>query len=194
MSILIAILASVVLAAPFSSAEAAAVDDTDGLTVEITVEYASSAEAVIIRPFSDFEELPPTAMSDLGDGVWGALVRFPTAENWRVAFEAFPSDGGSDVSDSTTLLAMGVDPVVVRSDVQAPIPSNPLIPEGSWWLVIGIGLAFAALIILAFWTFQKPTTDNRQPTADEAETGDDTAERTKDRGHRTRDTDSTSTD
>lgn len=151
--VLIAILASVVLAAPFSAAEAAAVDDTDGLAVEITVEYPSGAEAVIVRPFSDFEELPPTAMTDLGDGVWGALVLFPSAQNWSVAFEAFPNDGGSVVSESTTLLAMGVDPVVIDSEVTAPTPSDPLIPEGSWWLIAGIVLAFAALIVLAFWTF-----------------------------------------
>jgi hypothetical protein len=179
-SVLIAILASVVLAAPFSTAEAAAVDDTDGLMVEITVEYASGAEAVIVRPFSEFEELPPTAMSDQGEGVWSALVRFPTAENWSVAFEAFPSDGGSVVSDNTTLLDMGVDPVVVRSDVQAPLPSDPLIPEGSWWLVVGIALAFAALIVLAFWTFGGRTdvrrTQDRGQGTDEKEpdqTGED---------------------
>jgi hypothetical protein len=168
--ILIAILASVVLAAPFSTAEAAAVDDTDGLTVEITVEYASGAEAVIVRPFSDFEELPPTAMSDLGDGVWGTLVVFPSAENWSVAFEAFPSDGGSVVSEGTTLLAMGVDPVVIESEITAPTPSDPLIPEGSWWLIAGIALAFAALIVLAFWTFQKPKADEAEVA--ETETDD----------------------
>lgn len=153
MSIVIAILASVVLAAPFSTASAAAVDDTDGITVEITVEYPSGAEAVIARPYSSFEELPPTAMADLGDDVWGALVRFPTAENWSVAFEAFAAGGSSTVSDSATLLELGVDPVVIATGVTAPLPSDPLIPDGSWWLIVGIGLAFAALVALSFWTF-----------------------------------------
>ncbi len=151
--VLIAILATVVLGAPFGTANAAAVDDTNGLTVEITVEYPSGAEAVIVRPYSDFEELPPTAMSDLGDGLWGALVVFPNAQNWSVAFEAFPTSGGSVVSDGTTLLTMGVDPVVIESEVTSPTPSDPLIPEGSWWLIAGIALALAALIALAVWTF-----------------------------------------
>ena len=169
-SILIAILASVVLAAPFSTASAAAVDDTDGLTVEITVGYPSGGEAVIARPYSSFEELPPTAMADLGNDVWGALVRFPTAENWSVAFEAFPAGGSSTVSEGATLLELGVDPVVIAIDVGAPVPANPLIPDGSWWLIVGIGLAFAALVALAFWTFAGGRTvdDEQLPAGDPA--------------------------
>lgn len=171
MSVLIAVFTSVVLAAPFSTASAAAVDDSAGLAVEITVAYSGGAEAVIVRPHSPFEELPPTALSDLGEGEWGGIVVFPTAENWSVAFEAFPSDGASVISDTTDLLAMGVDPVVIQSEVDTPLPSDPLVPEGSWWLVIGIVLALAALVVLAVWTFGgggggEPETDDGSEVTD----------------------------
>jgi hypothetical protein len=163
---ILGLLASVVLAAPFGSASAAAVGDTDGLEVLVTVEYESGAEAVIARPFSRFEELPPTAMVNNGDGTWTAVVRLPTFENWSVAFEAFPAGGGSDVSDGATLLDMGVDPVVISPEVETPLPSNPLIPDGSWWLIAGVGLAVAALIALSIWTFGGDPED-QEPVADE---------------------------
>ncbi len=170
---ILGLLASVVLAAPFGSASAAAVGDTNGLEVLVTVEYESGAEAVIARPFSQFEELPPTAMVDNGDGTWTTVVRLPTFENWTVAFEAFPAGGGSDVSDGATLIDMGVDPVVVTPDVEAPLPADPLIPDGSWWLIIGIGLAIAALIALSVWTFGGDPDDGTSATDDELETPGD---------------------
>ncbi|MCZ7532259.1 MAG: hypothetical protein M5U23_02415 [Acidimicrobiia bacterium] len=153
MSFLIGILAAVTLASPFGAAEGSAIDDTQGLTVEVTVVYDSSAKAVIVRPFSDYEELPPTAMVAEGDGTWIAWVVLPTAQNWQIAFEGFPAGGGSDISETTDLIALGVDSVVIDSDVTAPLPSKPLIPQGSWWLIVAVVVGLAALGALAYWTF-----------------------------------------
>lgn len=159
MPYLAALIAAVMLASPFGEASASAIDLSEGLTVEISVEYDADAAAVIVRPYSDFEELPPTAMALQPDGSWFAWVELPTAQNWQVAFEGFRSDGGSDLSDGTDLIALGVDPVVIESEVVEPLPSQPLIPSGSWWLIVAIVLGVLALVGLAYWAFADPESD-----------------------------------
>lgn len=153
MPILLAVLSAVVLASPFGLATASAIDDSDGLTVEVTVQFSEEAEAMIARPFSDFEELPPTALTRNGDEGWIGWVELPTAQNWKIAFEAFRPDGEATLSEGSTLIELGVDVVVIESEVEAPLPSAPLLPEGSPWLIAGVISMVAALILLAFWTF-----------------------------------------
>lgn len=145
------VLASVLLASPFGEATATALSDDEGLELEITVEMDRSFEAVLVRPFSSFEELEPTAMIDRGDGVWGARVVVPSATNWSIVFDAIASDGETNRSETTNLLELGVDPVVLEGD---PVPT----PSSSWssttmWLVLGAGLGLAALASLAWWAF-----------------------------------------
>lgn len=146
------VVASVVLSPPFGPAEASAVDDTDGLTIEIQVAVSGPWEAVLARPFSSFEELAPTALVDRGDGTWGALVRLPTAEDWSLVFDAIDPEGEAIRSDTASLTELGVDPVVVAGPPDGALPSEP-VPASTWWLVAGIALAFAALGALAWWTF-----------------------------------------
>ncbi len=153
MPALAAILVAVVLASPFGAATATAIDDTDGLTVEVTVEFTDTAVAVIARPFSDFEELPATALVPRPDGTWIGWVELPTAQNWQIAFEAFEPGGVVSLSEGSTLLELGVDPVVIVSEVEGPLPDKPLIPTGSLWLIVGVISMVAALVALAFWTF-----------------------------------------
>jgi hypothetical protein len=153
--LVVLVLAAVTLVPPFGEATATAISDADGLAVEIIVSYRSSAEAVIARPYSAYEELPPTVLSDRGDGTFGGIVVFPTSENWSVGFEAFRTDGESDLSDGATLTEMGVDPIVVSLAPDAPLPSDGLIPEGGWWLIAGIGLALAALGLVGWWAFSE---------------------------------------
>jgi hypothetical protein len=163
-----ALIAVVTLAAPFGEASGSAVDVSDGLTIEITVVYEEDASAVIVRPYSDFQELPPTAMALQPDGSWLAWVQLPTAQNWQIAFEGFLVDGGSDLSDGTDLLELGVDPVVIESEVLEPLPAKPLIPSGSWWLIIAIGVGLLALAALAYWAFVDTAEVEEDPEAVDA--------------------------
>ena len=141
----------IVLASPFGAVEGKAVSDENGLTVEITVEVDETFEAVLIRPFSSFEELPPTALAPLDDGAWGGSVTFPTAENWFIVFDAHDTDGTATRSDSMTLTDIGVDPLVVAGD-PVKLPGRGL-DSSTWWLIGAISAALAALATLAWWTF-----------------------------------------
>lgn len=159
MHLLLAV-ASVVLSSPFGTAEAAAIADDEGLTVEMSVAVSGTVSVVIVRPFSSFEQLPPTALVDRGDGTWGGLVVLPSAEDWSIAFDAIDPDGEAVRSQTTTLTALGVDPVVVAGPPDAPVPSRG-VDASTLWLIAAVVLATAALGALAWWTF-----------AGEGETGD----------------------
>ncbi len=146
------ILAAVSLGSPFGLAEASAIDNTDGLTVEIVVEVEGGFSTVLVRPFSSFDELPPTAMQDRGDGRWGALVKLPSAEDWLVAFEGIRETGETVRSDSAFLTELGVDALVVAGPPTTPLPGR------SWdlttlWLTLAIVGTLSALGFLAWWTF-----------------------------------------
>ena len=152
MTMLVALIAAIALTSPFGTAEGTAIDDSDGLVITVSVEVVGTYEVVLVRPFSSFEELPPTALIAREDGAWGGTVRLPSAENWSLVFDAIEPDGASDRSDSVTLIDLGIDPVVVDGAPTAPVDSGP-VPTSTWWLVVGVVLAAAALGALAWWTF-----------------------------------------
>jgi hypothetical protein len=150
---LLAILTAVLLTPPFGAATATAIDDSKGLTVEVTVAFSGEAVAMIARPFSDYEELPPTALARHPDGAWIGWVELPTAQNWSIAFEAFEPDGVATLSEGSTLIELGVDVILIESDIEGPLPGKPFLPAGSLWLVVGVVAMVGALVALAFWTF-----------------------------------------
>lgn len=145
------LLLSVVLTSPFGDATAGAVDVDEGLTIDVVVQVDGTYEVVLFRPFSAFEELAPTALRALDSTTWGGAVTLPTAEDWLVVFDAIEPDGNTVRSDTTSLSALGVDPVVIAGEPEAPVSRS--IDSSTWWLVAGAVLAFAALGALAWWTF-----------------------------------------
>jgi hypothetical protein len=159
-SYVLAVIAIVVLASPFGAVEGRAVDDENGLTVEITIEVDETFEAVLIRPFSSFEEIPPTALASLDDDTWGGFVTFPTAENWLIVFDAHDSQGTATRSESMSLTDIGVDPLVVAGE-PVPLPGRGL-DSTTWWLIGAVTAALAALAALAWWTFAG---DSKNPGA-----------------------------
>jgi hypothetical protein len=154
---LVAILTIMVLAPPFGAVEGKAVADDRGLTVEITVEVDRTFEAVLVRPFSSFEELPPTALIPIGNAKWGGLVTFPTPEDWSFVFDGLEAEGEAARSEAMTLTDIGVDPLVV-ADEPARLPGRSL-DTSTWWLIAAMVLALAALSALAWWTFTPDTPD-----------------------------------
>lgn len=151
MHYLLALVAMVVLASPFGAVEGRAVDDSNGLVVEISVAVDRTFEAVLVRPFSSYEELPPTALTPVDANTWSGFVRFPTAEDWSFVLDGFEGGGETFRSAAVTLTEIGVDPVVVDGD---PTPvRGRAIDTATWWLIGGIVAAVAAVAVLAWWTF-----------------------------------------
>lgn len=159
------LLLAVVLTSPFGEVTAAAVDVTDGLTVDVVVEVDGTYEAVLFRPFSTFEELAPTALRPLGGNRWGGAVTVPTAEDWLVVFDAIEPDGNAIRSDTTSLSVMGVDPVVISGEPEAPVERS--IDSSTWWLVAAAVLALAALAALAWWTFSDDADTSEETSSEE---------------------------
>ncbi|MCL1599753.1 MAG: hypothetical protein M3094_11255 [Actinomycetia bacterium] len=168
MPYLSAIIAAFVLVSPFGAVEGKAVSDEAGLTVEITVEVDKTFEAVLVRPFSSFEELPPTSLVALDADTWGGLVTFPSSEDWSLVFDGLEADGTATRSDAMTLTAIGVDPLVVSGD-PAPLPHRG-IDTSTWWLIAGMPTALAAPAALAWWAFAPE--DDRQKTKDKGQAED----------------------
>jgi hypothetical protein len=67
-------------------------------------------------------------------------------------FDAIDPDGEAFRSDTTSLTALGVDPVVVAGPPAAPVPSRG-IDASTQWLIAAVLLAAGALGALAWWTF-----------------------------------------
>ena len=144
--------------------------DVGGLTVEITVEVDKTFEVVLVRPFSSFEELPPTSLVAADAETWRGLVTFPSAEDWSIVFEGLEADGTASRSDTVTLTAIGVDPLVVAGE-PSPLPSRS-IARSTWWLIGAMITAVAALGVLAWWTFAPDSPDEDSGATEEAD-GDD---------------------
>ena len=170
---IIALIAMVTLSSPFGDATASAIGLDDGMTVEVIVEVDRSFDVVLARPFSSFEELPPTALSDLGNGSWGGFVVLPSAENWSLVFDAFETDGTTFRSDSTDLLAMGVDAVVIAGEPVAPVGGGGF-TTSTWWLAAAVVLILGSLGALTWWTFSGDDEEDEPDEDDEEDEADGT--------------------
>ncbi|MGB5169638.1 MAG: hypothetical protein WBO84_13750 [Acidimicrobiia bacterium] len=149
MPVVLAMLLSVVLGAPFGEAEARALEVDTGMTIEVSVELDGGRSAVLARVVAFAGELPPVALVDQGDGRWVGILRLSGREDVQVAFEAVDADGSSDISELSTLTELGVDPAVVS-------PTRPTIPPAedpgpNWWLIGGAVAGIAALVLLVAW-------------------------------------------
>lgn len=131
--------------------------DDVGLTVEITVKVDRTFEAVLVRPFSSFEELPPIALVAIDADTWGGDVTFPTSEDWSLVFDGLEAEGEAFRSIAVTLIEIGVDPLVVAGE-PARLPGRSL-DASTWWLIGAMVFALAALGALAWWTFAPDTPD-----------------------------------
>jgi hypothetical protein len=176
-----ALLLSVTLAAPFGAAEARATDVSDtGLTLEVRVEVDAPATAVLVRGVdpSGQNELPPVALSDLGDGTWGGIVELPVVENIKLGFELIPASGPATVSDLHTLVELGVDAPIFRLDEPAAgTPASDETDSGRSpvWVLLALAAGVGALALVGLWVWwgRGPGEDE---DAEEAEEGQEPPE------------------
>jgi hypothetical protein len=152
MPLVIALFLTLQLAAPFGDADAKAVSMDGEFVVEVSVEAPSGPDAVVARIVDAGRELPPVALSPLGDGRYGGFLTFSEVRDVRIAFEARL---GVDVvtSDLVTLTDLGVDPVVFDrlGTFQAPAAGGEDTGPSNLPLLFGVLLAVASLAALAVW-------------------------------------------
>ena len=174
MPILLALLLSVTLAAPFGNAEARALEIDSGMTIEVSVAVDGGRSAVLARVVAAAGELPPVALVDQGNGHWIGIVRLSGREDVQVAFEAIDGGGQSEISELVSLTDLGVDPAVVSTSRPTHPPPEETGPN--WWLIGGIGAGLAALALLVVWAVGFKV-DKRSENPDNSEDVDQSADR-----------------
>ena len=175
MPILLTLLLSVVLGAPFGEAEARALEVDSGMTVEVSVEVDGGRSAVLARVVAFAGELPPVALIDQGGGRWVGVLRLSGREDVQVAFEAIDAGGSSDISSLSTLTELGVDPAAVSESRPTSPPTDD--PGPNWWLIGGVAAGVAALTLLVFWVLagsdDQPDTSSESSDAEQTSDGSD---------------------
>lgn len=173
MPILLALLLSVVLGAPFGEAEARALEVDSGMTVEVSVDVEDGRTAVLARVVAFAGELPPVALVDQGGGRWVGVLRLSGREDVQVAFEAIDAGGSSSISALSTLTELGVDPAAVAASRPTSPPNAE--PGPNWWLVGGVAAGVAALTLVVFWVLA-----GANPGKQETDDGSADSDRTSD--------------
>ena len=173
---MLAVLFALPLAPPFVLAEATAVSATEStLTLEVRAQVLAGTQVVVVQPYGpDRTPLDPRPMSDLGEGVWAAVLEVPRRSDIRLGFEIL--DGGvREHSEVHTLIELGVDPAVFRDPAPDPVPggAEPVgRSTGFGWLALGTGAAALAIVTLLFAFSRKDATgrdaiDSVAPTDDD---------------------------
>jgi hypothetical protein len=174
MAVVLALVMSVVLGAPFGKAEARALEVDTGMTIEVSVELDGGRSAVLARVVAFAGELPAVALVDQGDGRWVGLLRLSGREDVQVAFEAIDAGGATDISDLSTLTELGVDPAIV-APTRPTVPPSPD-PGPNWWLIAGLVTGIVAIALLVWWALSGSVdkrSNNPDNTKDADQTNDD---------------------
>lgn len=153
---LVALLLTVALAAPFGDAEARAVDAGPPFVVEVRVEVDGAFEAVLVRGISVTGELEPIAMTPQEDGSYATIVRLTQREDIEVAFEAIRENGEVVISETSSLSDLGVDPALFDLETTTTVEADATGPEpGTMWLVIAVVAVLGALLLVTMWAAER---------------------------------------
>ncbi|MCH7668003.1 MAG: hypothetical protein IIC71_02175 [Acidobacteria bacterium] len=167
MILLLALLLSLQLGAPFGEADASAISVDGEFVVELSVEAPPGPDAVFARVVDAGRELPAVALAPLGGRRYGGILTLSEVRDVRVAFEARL---GVDVvvSELVTLSDLGVDPVVF--DFATSPETSPTVKQDETPsrlpLVFGVVFAFASLVLLAIWSRFTVAIDKRTGNTD----------------------------
>ncbi|MCH8985259.1 MAG: hypothetical protein IIB04_01440 [Acidobacteria bacterium] len=173
MILLLALLLSLQLGAPFGEADASAISVDGEFVVELSVEAPPGPDAVFARVVDAGRELPAVALAPLGGRRYGGILTLSEVRDVRVAFEARL---GVDVvvSELVTLSDLGVDPVVF--DFATSPETSPTVEQDDTPsrlpLVFGVVFAFASLVLLAVWSRSTVAVDKRTGNTDNTANAD----------------------
>ena len=162
MPLLLALLLSVTLSAPFGEASAELIGFTpEVVTVEISVEVLEPAALVLLRGQDvSGQELDPVALLTREDGTWGAVVELPARRDLVLAFDLIPAQGASVLSEGAGLADLGIDPDLLTLTEPPPTPEEESTPPvGLAWIIVAVLAAVLALVLLAIWSRAGRTLD-----------------------------------
>ncbi len=138
----------------FGDASATAEVASEGkISVDFRVEGPADS-AVVAHLIDPGDNQETVTLGSQSEGVFTGSIVVENA-NLVVVFEALTTNGASTLSEPTTLLELGVDPLVlgypdpdvVNDDLEQPLVS----PENQRLLWAAGGAVAAALALVAFW-------------------------------------------
>lgn len=151
MAVLIAILVSVTLSAPFGDASARVLGTPNARTIDVSVEVEGEPAAVIARLTGLAGELDPVALVPRGGGAYGQTIQLTAWENLQVVFEYIDDEGETELSEATSLIELGIDPQLFGISEEAPAEEPADGTAIDPWLLAGVAAALAALVLMVFW-------------------------------------------
>jgi hypothetical protein len=142
--------------------------DTIQLDLEVEADEGAALVAHLIDPGGTQETIP---LSSRGTGVFGITTEVRKTD-YLVVFEALEGSTASQ-SQPVRLTDLGVDPALVGVLTLPPSEEEEISEATRQWGWAGLGLAAAALTLVALWALP----DRRRRARETEETVDDAADR-----------------
>jgi len=143
-----------VLGGPFGGATVEGTLRGDRLQIEFAVVVAGAPAAVVVHAVDPGQTQLTISLGNRGQGVWAGVAELDLM-NYVVVFEALYPDGAGDVSDPSTLLELGLDPVLIGMGAVPAARSDddeePLSATTRRWGWGAAALTAIALALLAVW-------------------------------------------
>lgn len=150
MGLLIALLLTVTLQAPFVEAEAQMLGAPSARTVDVTVRVDGAPVTVIARITDEQGEIGSVALVPRGSDAYGQVITLEAWEDVAITFEYISAEGETHLSSASTLSALGVD----VPGLSPPVTEAPEEEDGGVnpWLIAGIAAALGAIVLMGFWS------------------------------------------
>lgn len=150
MGLLLTILLSVTLQAPFVEAEAQMLGAPSARTIDVTVTVEGEPASVVAKITDGSGGSQSVALVQRGEGTYGQVIRLSEWDDVQISFEYVSAEGEASTSSTSTLAALGVAvPGAAPPVTEAPEPEASGI---SPWAIAGIAAALGAVVLLGFWS------------------------------------------
>ena len=151
--VLAVLVASITLSPPFGEATASARPLPEGrLEIEIEIEVEGRPTTVVAHLMDPGGEPRALALAPRGPGRFGGQVEID-AVNVGVVFEALYLHGVSELSEATTLQAMGVDFEALGPSRPVQTSGQGLSPATKQWGWAAVAFGAGALALLVLWAY-----------------------------------------
>jgi hypothetical protein len=152
MGLLLVLLLSVTLQAPFVEAGARMLGSPAQRTIDVTVEVEGSPTTVMARITDATGEIASVAMVPRGGGSYGQVIRLEDWEDVAISFEYISAEGESTTSSASSLSTLGIDVPGASPPVTASPEEDGRGSGLSPWILVAIASVLGALVVAGFWS------------------------------------------